>query len=53
MLGSAKRLAEKGETPIGLGAPVPYGKLRAEEKIIPSGTPWQSVGAYAGEPADA
>jgi phthalate 4,5-dioxygenase oxygenase subunit len=53
LLNSVKRLMEKGEAPIGLGASVPYGKLRAEEKIIPLATPWQTVGAYAGEPADA
>jgi hypothetical protein len=25
-----------------------HGKLRAEDKIIPLATPWQTVGAYAG-----
>jgi phthalate 4,5-dioxygenase len=36
--------------PIGLNEPVPYAQLRAEERIVPLDTPWQIVGAHAGEP---
>jgi len=53
LLNSAKRLMEKGEPPIGLAAPVRYGSLRAEERIIPRTTPWQTVGAHAGESVEA
>lgn len=53
MLDAVKRFAETGEPPIGLTEPVPYHKLFAEEKIIPIGEPWQTVGAFAGEPTHA
>ena len=38
-----------GEDPIGLHVPVPYEKLKSEQRIVPIGEPWQSVGAFAGE----
>jgi phthalate 4,5-dioxygenase oxygenase subunit len=38
-----------GEPPLGLARPVDYGKLRAQEGIIPIDTPWQTLGAFAGE----
>jgi phthalate 4,5-dioxygenase oxygenase subunit len=48
MLDSVRRFQEGG-TPLGLERPVPYEKLSAEERIIPLSTPWQTVGAFAGE----
>jgi len=48
MIDAARRFAN-GEAPLGLTDPVPYDKLRAEERIIPIDTPWQVVGAFAGE----
>jgi phthalate 4,5-dioxygenase len=53
MLDSVRRFVERGEPPLGLAEPVPYERLRAEERIIPLETPWHVVGAFAGEPTDA
>ncbi|HEX3865358.1 MAG TPA: hypothetical protein VHV78_01355 [Gemmatimonadaceae bacterium] len=53
MLDAARRFAETGEPPPGLAEPVPYHRLSAEEKIVPIDTPWQTVGAFAGEPTHA
>ncbi|HEY2555404.1 MAG TPA: Rieske 2Fe-2S domain-containing protein [Candidatus Cybelea sp.] len=50
MIDSARRFVKDGEAPLGLREPVAYDKLRAEEKIISIDTPWQTVGAFAGEP---
>jgi phthalate 4,5-dioxygenase oxygenase subunit len=49
MLDSVRRF-QAGGAPLGLERPFPYDKLAAEEKIIPLGVPWQTVGAFAGEP---
>lgn len=49
MLQSLERF-EAGEKPIGLSGGFEYSRLRAEEKVIPLSTPWQTVGAFAGEP---
>ena len=40
---------EAGGRPVGLEEKVDYARLRADDAIIPLGTPWQSVGAFAGE----
>jgi phthalate 4,5-dioxygenase len=50
MLDSVRRFTETGAPPLGLDRPIPYHRLRAEEKMIPLGAPWQAVGAFAGEP---
>ena len=42
MLQSVRSFKESGKAPLGLGAPVDYAELRAEEKVIPVGTPWQN-----------
>jgi phthalate 4,5-dioxygenase oxygenase subunit len=49
MLDAARRV-QAGGVPLGLERPVPYDRVAAEEKIIPIETPWQVVGAFAGEP---
>jgi phthalate 4,5-dioxygenase len=49
MLDSVRQFQEGG-IPIGLERPVPYGVLRGAERIIPIDQPWQTVGAFAGEP---
>ncbi len=49
MLQSLDRF-EAGEKPLGLAEPVDHSRLRAEEKVISRSTPWQTVGAFAGEP---
>ena len=41
---------EAGGKPVGLSGGFEYPRLRAEEKVIPLATPWQTVGAFAGEP---
>jgi phthalate 4,5-dioxygenase oxygenase subunit len=46
MLASVRRFMEKGEAPLGLAASVPYGRLRAEEGMIPLGRTWQEEGAF-------
>jgi phthalate 4,5-dioxygenase len=48
MMESLER-SQRGEDPIGLHVSVPWTKLRSEQRIIPNGHPWQSVGAFAGE----
>jgi phthalate 4,5-dioxygenase oxygenase subunit len=52
MLDSLRRF-EEGGIPAGLERSVPYRRLKGEERIIPIEEPWQVVGAFAGEPADA
>lgn len=49
MIDAAKRFVERGETPVGLTGPVPYGDLRAEEKMVPIEDSWLSVGAAGAE----
>ncbi len=53
MLDAVRRFNEADEPPLGLTEDIPYNRLYAEEKIIPIGTPWQTVGAFAGEPTHA
>ncbi len=43
----ALRRFEAGEPLLGQDAVIPYDRLRGEQKILPVGAPWQSVGAYA------
>ena len=50
MLDSVARFEADGTPPLGLREPVRYGKLRAEERMIPLDVPWQTIGAFAGEP---
>jgi phthalate 4,5-dioxygenase oxygenase subunit len=45
----AVRRFQKGEPLIGHDRSIPYDRLRSEQKITPIETPWQTVGAYAGE----
>ena len=52
MLDSVRSFMDGG-TPVGLGRPVPFQKLKGEERIIPHEMPWQVVGAFAGEPVEA
>jgi phthalate 4,5-dioxygenase oxygenase subunit len=48
MLDAVRRFQD-GLPLIGLDPGLPYGRIRSEQKIVPIDTPWQSVGAYAGE----
>ncbi len=50
LLDAVERVANRGEAPVALREPVAFAKLRAEERIVPLETPWQTVGAHAGEP---
>jgi hypothetical protein len=50
MIDGARAFNARGESPPGLAAPVPYHQVRAEEKMIPIGSQWQTVEAFAGEP---
>jgi hypothetical protein len=50
MLDSVKRFIEEGATPVGLGVPVPYADLRAEEQMLPLDAAWQTVSAAGVEP---
>jgi phthalate 4,5-dioxygenase len=38
-----------GEPLVGHDPAIPYHKLASEQRVIPIGTPWQTVGAHAGE----
>lgn len=49
LLDSVRGFTDRGLPPLGLAEPIPYELLRAEERMIPLGTPWQVVGAFAGE----
>jgi phthalate 4,5-dioxygenase oxygenase subunit len=49
----AVRAFSKGEAPLGLGEPVAYRRLAAEERLVSKETPWQTVGAFAGEATSA
>jgi phthalate 4,5-dioxygenase oxygenase subunit len=53
MLDAARKFAEMGATPPSLQGGVPYGQLRAQERIIPIQDSWLPVGAFAGEPTEA
>ncbi len=48
----AVRRFEVDEPLIGHDAAIPWSRVRSEQKIVPIETPWQSVGAYAGEYAE-
>jgi phthalate 4,5-dioxygenase oxygenase subunit len=52
MIDAARRFAESGAAPPALQGEIPYGQLRAQEKIIPIGDSWLSIGAFAGEPTE-
>lgn len=52
MLDAARRFGE-GAPALGLAEAVPYARLRAEERIVPHASPWQLVGAHAGESVEA
>jgi phthalate 4,5-dioxygenase oxygenase subunit len=49
----ALRDCDAGLPPPGLGEPIAYARLAAEERLVPKETPWQTVGAFAGEPTQA
>jgi phthalate 4,5-dioxygenase oxygenase subunit len=53
MLDSVRNFTATGAPPLGLAQPVAYDKIRAEEQTLPIGVPWQSIGAFAGEPTEA
>ncbi|HEX3464716.1 MAG TPA: Rieske 2Fe-2S domain-containing protein [Candidatus Elarobacter sp.] len=38
-----------GEPLVGQDAPIPFERLASEQRLIPIGEPWQTVGAHAGE----
>jgi phthalate 4,5-dioxygenase oxygenase subunit len=46
MIDGARALAERGETPVGLGPDVALEHLRAEEAMIPLAEPWAPISAY-------
>jgi phthalate 4,5-dioxygenase oxygenase subunit len=50
LIDAAKRFDTEGAPALGLAEPVPYARLRAEERIIGIDEPWETVGAFAGEP---
>lgn len=50
MIDAARRFATEGATPPGVQGDVPYSSMRAQERIIPLAEPWQTIGAFAGEP---
>jgi phthalate 4,5-dioxygenase oxygenase subunit len=45
MLDAAARFRDDGAPPLGLGEPVSYAQIRAEERIIPRSESWELVGA--------
>jgi phthalate 4,5-dioxygenase oxygenase subunit len=49
----ALRRFEAGEPLLGQDVPIPYGRLRGDQAVIPIGEPWQTVGAYTTERAPA
>jgi hypothetical protein len=51
MLESVRR-HQGGQAPIGLHTAVPYERMRSEQRVIPLESPWQTVGAFAGEYAE-
>ncbi len=48
MLNGVRSFMADGK-PIGLDPSIPYERLRSAEKVVPIDTPWQEVGAFAGE----
>ena len=52
MLQSVRDFIESGKAPIGLQSQVDHKKLRAEEAMVPLGTPWQKL-CRLGEPQPA
>jgi phthalate 4,5-dioxygenase oxygenase subunit len=52
MIDSARALAERGETPVGLREPVDLRRLRAEEAMLPLGESWEDkLSVYEDEDA--
>jgi phthalate 4,5-dioxygenase oxygenase subunit len=52
LIDSARALAERGEAPVGLRAPVAYERLRAEEGMLPLAAPWEpALSVYGDEVA--
>lgn len=49
LIESARALRDRGEPPIGLGAPVAWSKLRAEEAMVPLGSRWEPLLSAAGD----
>ena len=47
---SAVKAFMSGAEPLGIDPGIPYERIRSEEMIVPIETPWQAVGAFAGEP---
>jgi phthalate 4,5-dioxygenase oxygenase subunit len=45
----AVRAFQAGAAPLGLDPAIPYDRLATDERIVPIDTPWQAVGAFAGE----
>jgi phthalate 4,5-dioxygenase oxygenase subunit len=45
----AVRAHQAGGLPLGLDPAIPYDRLATDERVVPLTTPWQAVGAYAGE----
>ena len=45
--------AHQAAPPLGLDPAIPYDRLATDERIVPRDTPWQAVGAFAGEPVPA
>jgi phthalate 4,5-dioxygenase oxygenase subunit len=42
LLDAVRAFTERGEAPLGLGAPIVYDRIRAEERMIPLGSSWQT-----------
>jgi phthalate 4,5-dioxygenase oxygenase subunit len=53
MIDAATGHASDGATPPGLQGEVPYSSMRAQERVVPMDQPWQTIGAFAGEPTSA
>ncbi len=45
----AIRAFQAGAEPLGLDPAIPYDRIAADERVVPIETPWQAVGAFAGE----
>ncbi len=45
----AVRAFQAGAPPLGLDPAIPYERIATDERLIPIDTPWQVVGAFAGE----
>jgi phthalate 4,5-dioxygenase oxygenase subunit len=42
----AVRRFEEGDPLVGHERPIPYGRLHADQKVIPIEAPWQTVGSW-------